>query len=150
MLLTFTPYKNMSRRHIVICVVAIVMIIPFPTIIAPIWKVRVINIEGSVCPNKEVWQGWAHYSVQLFGIGGDTETRLTDNEGYVEFPKRTIWSPLSWRILAGTIAHVLTIAHGSEGPHASLHTDRLKDVAWISYEPEEPIPDIMVVRSCDK
>jgi hypothetical protein len=68
----------------------------------------------------------------------------------VEFPERTIWAPLIWRGIGSMIANVLTLAHGGAGPHASVYTTGLKDVAWISYKTDKPLPDKMVLHQCSK
>ena len=124
------------------------MIIPFPTTIVPNWRLRVIDVEGRFCSNKEVSEDWAHYSIYI-GLGNhQSEYRSTNEDGFVEFPERTVWAPLIWRIVGSMIANVLTLAHGSAGAHASVYTSGLKDVAWISYKPDKPLPDKMVVHQC--
>ena len=126
----------------------VVMIFPFPTTVVPTWGLKVIEDSGNTCPNKEVTQTWAHYSVYIGSGNFQSEVRLTNEEGYVEFPERTVWAPLIWRIIGSMIANVLTIAHGSAGAHASVYSSGLKDVAWISYKPDKPLADKISVHSC--
>ena len=137
----------MSRRYIIISVI-IAMLIPFPTTIVPTWKLKVVDEQGNICPNKEATQTWAHYSIYIGSGNFQSEDRLTDEEGNVEFPTRTVWAPLFWRIIGTVIANALTIAHGSAGADSSVHSSGIKDVAWISYKPEKPMADKIVVHSC--
>ena len=81
----------MSRRYIIILIV-IVMIFPFPTTIVPAWKLKVVDGRENICPNKEVTQTWAHYSIYIGSGNFQSEDRLTNEEGYVEFPERTVWA----------------------------------------------------------
>jgi hypothetical protein len=137
----------MSRRYIIILIIA-VMILPFPITIVPAWKLKVIDENGNVCPNKEVTQTWAHYSIYIGSGNFQSEDRITNEEGFVEFPKRTVWAPLIWRIIGTIVAKALTMAHGSEGADSSVYSRGIKDVAWISYKPDTPLADKIVVRSC--
>lgn len=140
--------SNISYKKNLLIVIIAVLIIPFPTTIVPAWKLKVIDDKGKICPKKEVTQTWAHYSVCV-GLGCfQSEDKITNAEGNVEFPKRTIWAPLIWRILGSLIANALTIAHGSAGVASSVHTRGLKDVAWLSYKPNEQLPKKMIVESC--
>ncbi len=138
----------MSRRLTITLLIIVAMIVPFPTTVVPIWRLKVVDVNGNFCPNKEVDESWKHYSIELGGGGGGNDTRLTDDEGYVEFPERTIWAPLIWRIIGAIIANALLIAHGGAGVHANVYSSGLKDVAWISYKPDKPLPDKIVVHSC--
>ena len=138
----------MSRRSIIIIAIIIIMIVPFPTTIVPSWRLQVVEDSGKFCPNKEVTETWAHYSIYIGSGGFSSQTLLTDNEGYVDFPGRTVWAPLVWRIVGAVIANALSLAHGSVGPHASVYTTGLKDVAWISFKPNEPLPEKMIVSQC--
>lgn len=124
------------------------MLIPFPTTIVPTWKLKVVDEQNNICPNKEVTQTWAHYSIYIGSGNSQSEDRLTDEEGNIEFPTRTVWSPLIWRIIGAVIANALTIAHGSAGADSSVYSSGIKDVAWISYKPEKPLSDKIVVHSC--
>ena len=138
----------MSPRKILLVVFILVLLFPFPTTIVPTWKLKVVEENGNICPNKEVTETWAHYSIYIGSGNSQSENRFTDREGYVEFPKRTVWSPLIWRIIGAVIANALTIAHGSAGPHSSIYSSGIKDVAWISYESDKPLVDKIVVHSC--
>jgi hypothetical protein len=123
------------------------MLIPFTTTVVPVWKLRVINLEGNFCPRSQVNQGWGHYSLELEDIGG-SDIRFTDDEGYVEFPERTIKANLIWRILAPTIAFIMQIAHGSFGIKGYVFSTGMIDGPFINYKPGKPIPDKIIVDRC--
>lgn len=78
----------------------------------PEWRLRVIDQNGQPFAGEEVREIWQHYSLESDGHRDD---RLTDENGYVVFPARRIWSPLLWRIVSTSLATVWTIAHGSMG-----------------------------------
>lgn len=139
-------HKFVSPRSIILTVALLILFIPFPTLIVPNWKVQAIDVDGNVCPDQEVTETWAHYSIYI-GLGNfQSEARRTNNEGYVEFPERKVWAPLIWRAI-GSIANILTLAHGSAGPDASIYTIGLKDKAWIDYQ-SSGLVDKMVVHKC--
>jgi hypothetical protein len=136
----------MSYRSIIIIVLAILLFTPFPTVIVPKWGLRVFDVNRNVCANKEVTQTWAHYSIYIVG-DFQSEHRRTNGEGYVEFPERKIWAPIILRVVSAVIANIMTVAHGSTGPDASVYTHGLKDKAWIDYE-TSGLVDNMVAEKC--
>jgi hypothetical protein len=137
----------MSDRTINIIAALVILFIPFPSLIVPNWRFRVVDVNGNICANRRVTESWAHYSIYIDDGNSQTENRQTNGEGYVEFPARKVWAPLIWRVIGSVIAHVLIFAHGSAGPNASIWATGLKDKAWIDYE-SEGLVDKMVVHQC--
>jgi hypothetical protein len=142
----------LRHKPIIICLVFIVavvgMFVSFTTTVVPVWKLRVIDINGTPCPNSQVNQGWGHYSLELESPIGGSEYRLTDSNGYVEFPERTIKATLFWRIIGPIIAFVMQFAHGSFGISGNVFTTGMVDGPWINYKPAKPLPDTIVVDRC--
>ncbi len=137
----------MSDRSLIIIAVVVILFIPFPTLIVPSWQLRLTDVNGNICPNKEVTESWAHYSIYIGGGNHQTEVRRTNDEGSVEFPARKVWAPLIWRVIGTVVAHVLIIAHGSAGPTAKVWSTGLKDTVWIDYK-SDGLVDNMVVEQC--
>ncbi|MBA2737358.1 MAG: hypothetical protein H0U50_11305 [Pyrinomonadaceae bacterium] len=144
----------MPRRYlIIICIVILICIpvlfIPFTTTVVPTWKLRVIDTDGNSCANKQVNQGWGHYSLEIEGDIGGSEYRFTDSEGYVEFHERTIRASLIWRVVAPGIAFLQAIiAHGSMGISGYVFSTGMKDGPFINYKPGKPLPEKIIVDRC--
>jgi hypothetical protein len=140
----------MSRKRAVIIILAAVLFIPFPTVVVPTWKVRSVDTAGNSCANQRVDTSWGHYTINVLGNAFNYESKQTDSDGYVEFPTRTIWSPLIWRLISPLLASVVYAMHGGSGIHATIDTDDKADTtrAWISWRPGEPLPTEILVNAC--
>jgi len=110
----------MSRRKILLLVFILVLLFPFPTTVVPEWKVRVADQNGKPFVGESVMQSWKHYSLDWSGCCDNTETRTTDENGVVIFPKRTIWAGLLRRLIFPMWAEVMSLAHGSTGIHSYI------------------------------
>lgn len=140
----------MSRRRIIVVILLTLLVIPFPTIVVPTWRMRIVDTFGNPCKDREVTTTWAHYTISVLGNGFHSGQQNTDGDGYVEFPTRTIWAPMIWRLIAPVLAYPLTLAHGSVGVYATIDTDEKVDrsKAWISWRPGEPLPQEIIVEPC--
>ena len=141
------PSKSHYLKAPLICAVIILLVYPFESVVVPAWRLRVVDLEGNPCPDKQVNQGWKHYSLEL-GAGDYGEYKFTDGEGYIVFPERTVRASLIRRIFAPVIAHILTIAHGSTGISGYVFASGIKGAPWLSYKPGEPLPDTIIVERC--
>ena len=110
------PERVHKRRLQVLAMVVgisliIVLLLPFKeVVVAPRWKLRVVNDSGAPQSNVQVRQTWQDYS---FG-GSDEETRFSDSEGYVTFEK------VSFRVnVLSIILATLRDSVRSLNPHAS-------------------------------
>ena len=104
----------MSRKlkwGIVLAVVALLMFYPFETTVAPEQRVLVVSSEMHPIQGIIVRQSWQNYSLER---EGHEEELLTDENGRVTLPKRTIRANLLRRILGPFIS----IA--GQGVHASF------------------------------
>jgi hypothetical protein len=70
--------------------------IPFPSVTVPEWRVQFVDRKGRPFTGLKVEQTWQNYSTET---SDHKESRRTDAQGYVSFPKRTNWAPLAIRIL---------------------------------------------------
>ncbi|HMO80938.1 MAG TPA: hypothetical protein PKD24_09110 [Pyrinomonadaceae bacterium] len=120
---------------------------PYESVIAPEWRVRVIDVEGTECQRMPVMERWGHYSLFLTG-NTDSADAITDERGYVIFPERRMRASGVRRLIMPFITKALTMAHGSHGVHASVHVNGLTDVAWLSYRGELPLPETAKVQRC--
>ncbi|MEO6588625.1 MAG: hypothetical protein ABIP06_04800 [Pyrinomonadaceae bacterium] len=143
----------MSRRYLIIVCIAILIVctlfIPFTTTVVPSWKLKITDINGTPCVNKQVNQGWGHYSLEIGDNHGGSEYKFTDENGYVEFSERNIKASLIWRIVAPIIAVLQAIvAHGSVGVSGYVFSTGMQDGPFINYKPGKPLPDKIIVDRC--
>ncbi len=131
----------------IVCFIVILAVFPLESTVIPKWRLQVIDVSGTRCANMRVTQSWGHYSLYVGG-NDQTDDRLTDANGNVESPQRTVRAGLARRLVVPVITHVLVIMHGSVGPSGAVWASGIKDVAWLSYAPGKPLPDTMRVDKC--
>jgi hypothetical protein len=140
-----------TKRYLIIaaivCFVIILAVFPLETTVVPKWRLQVVDVSGTPCANMRVTESWGHYSLYIGG-NDQTDDRITDSNGTVEFAKRTVRAGLARRLVVPVFAHVLVIAHGSVGPSGAVWASGIKDVAWLSYASGKPLPDKMRVEKC--
>lgn len=110
---------------------------------------RVVDDEGVPYVNQRVLEVWRHYSLELDG-GGDEEERWTDNDGRVEFPRRTIRMSFSARTARSAFAELNRFLHGSAGVHAYLMASGPVKTISLYYEPDKTPPDKLVLPRHEK
>jgi hypothetical protein len=106
------------RSRLIFFGCVMVLLIPFPTTVVPEWRLRLVDEQGKPRAGVQVTQVWKHYSLEWGGCCDNEEERWTDGNGFVVFPRRTIWAGLLRRIVFPIWARVLTLAHGGSGIHA--------------------------------
>jgi hypothetical protein len=127
---------------LLIACLGVLLAYPFQSTVVPEWKIRIVDETGKPVPNVVVREQWRDHSVEFHG---HNEERITDSEGYVFFPRRTVRAPLMFRVVGSTLA-TLNV-HGESGPKASTLvlgsylTSRDSD-----YSPDKPLPEVIVVR----
>lgn len=132
---------------VALCILIGVAIYPFESMVVPTWRVKVIDTNGAPCESMAVTEMWGHYSLFLRGDFQSADD-LTDREGIVEFPERRVRAIGIRRVVMPVVTRALTIAHGSTGPDGAVSTSGLKDVAWLSYKENAPLPDTARVEKC--
>jgi hypothetical protein len=131
----------------VICLLMFVLFVPIETTVLPPWRLRVVDVNGVACSQMRVNQSWGHYRLYVGG-NRSSDNRSTDMNGYVQFPQRTIRASLLRRIVMPVLTRVATIMHGGWKIDGTVWAAGIKDVAWLSYRPETPLPSEMRVEKC--
>ena len=131
----------------IVCGIIVVMLFPIPSTVVPQWRLRVIDVNGTACPNMRVTQSWGHYVLFTDG-NSSSDDRLTDANGYVQFPKRTVRASVARRLIMRMVTRVATIMHGGWSVSSAVWASGIKDVAWLDYAPNKPLPDKMRVERC--
>ena len=123
--------KN-SWRAILLLVLAVVLLYPFESMVAPARNVLVITEDSRAVQGAKVRQIWQNYSIETTGHEEDS---FTGEDGRVSFPRRTIRATLLWRGYR-VLANVLTQGvHASFGPRS--------DILYLTTEGEKPTSTIV-------
>jgi hypothetical protein len=130
-----------------VCILLFVLFIPIETKLLPQWKLEVTDLSGVACSKMRVTETWGHYRLYLDG-NYSREDRITDTNGYVQFPERTVRASLARRIVMPIITRITNIMHGGWRVEGAVWADGIKDVAWLSYQPGTAPPDKMRVEKC--
>lgn len=141
----------MTKRQLliagIICFVILTIVIPIETTIIPKWRLQVVDVDGVACPSMRVTQQWGHYRLYVGG-NDSSEDRHTDLNGYVEFPARSVRAGLLRRTTVPIVTRITTIMHGGWDISGAVWASGIKDVAWLSYHSDKPLPDKMRVEEC--
>lgn len=132
---------------IALCILIGLAIYPFESTVVPAWRVKVVDVNEAVCENMPVTEMWGHYSLFLSGDFQSADD-TTNRDGFVEFPERRVRAIGIRRLVMPFVTKALTIAHGSTGVSGAVSTSGLKDVAWLSYKGDLPLPDTARVEKC--
>lgn len=138
--------KAPERKKILLAlslVLVVLVIYPFESTVVPQWKIRLVDESGNSVVGVGVNEGWRHYSVE---IRRHEESLITDDEGYVTFPRRTVRAGVLIRAVGGMITALNP--HGSSGPHA--FADVMGSYSGTAdYSPDKPLPTTIIVgRLC--
>ena len=108
---------NIRRRRLItlllVGVVTTVALYPWKTTVVPEWRVRIVDHSGSPLGHAAVREVWHHSSLES---GSHQQDLVTDKDGYVTFPERTIRAPLALRVLGSMVTKLNP--HGSSDPFA--------------------------------
>jgi hypothetical protein len=139
----------LPRRYTILLLSAVVLLTPYSTTVVPEWKVRVLGPDGKPAAGVLVRQAWKNYSLEL-DVGENFDERLSDENGYAVFPRKTITKGPLHRGVLMFVTGLLTLAHGSTGIHASVWAVTNKcSSTFIDYHPSRPLPDTLVLSCAD-
>jgi hypothetical protein len=120
------------------------LLYPFETTVIPEWRVRVVDERESPLPGTVVIEYWSHTSYE----SGDHQAEsVTDSEGFVTFPSRTIRASLIKR--GGVpLLNRLNVHGVDRGPHGYLvvRSDMNSTTDNSDYLPGRPLPRQIVLR----
>jgi hypothetical protein len=137
----------MSRRRLIIVLVALILLIPYKTTIVPEWKIRAVDKQGKPIPHARFRQGWDNDSYGIHGM----EVREGDDNGYVVLPERSFYAPLIYRIPGSALAYLMLLAHGGVGNDASLNAGNDKcSSELLNYKQIKSLPNEIVIACSDE
>lgn len=122
----------------------LLLLYPFKTTVVPEWRVRIVDEAGNPLRTTRVREVWKHYTIES---ASHAAVLITDGDGYVAFPRRTVRGSLLVRI-GWPIVNVLNV-HASYGPSAGVYVldypaDFLEDNN--NYFPGQPLPTQVVLK----
>ena len=92
-------------------------LIPFPSLIAPDWRITVVDEAHKPVKGALVRESYTNYSIEAEGHERDA---FTDGSGVVSFPARRIHGSLLQRVF-GTVRAAMGGVHANFGPSAYVN-----------------------------
>lgn len=134
-----------------VAVVVLVLVLfaglyPYKTTVVPAWKLRIVDEKGKPYAYMTATQAWKDYSLEI-EAGQNLDTRSTNTDGYVEFPKREIRASVLKRVSLTLWSALMTLAHGSTGVKAYIHVSGPRGYGEVNYERGKPVPTQLVLPS---
>jgi hypothetical protein len=128
-------------------VIAMILLYPFETTVVPEWKTRIVDEVGNPMRMTGVREVWRHYTIESTSHEEDS---ITDNDGYVTFPRRMVRGSLLGRV-GKRLLNVFNV-HATFGPHAYLvvlHGPSLPD-SFVTindtYTAGQPLPTQVILK----
>lgn len=139
--------RNLKRRKailvVLLAIVSVVALYPLKTTVVPEWRVRIVDESGAPLKSTAVREVWQHYDIESKGHRQDF---ITDNQGYVTFPERTVRGALAVRVIRRMITFIFP--HQSSGPDAFVVILAPDYDSWSNNSalPGQPLPKEIVVK----
>ncbi len=143
--------NKVKRKRILrwsIGIFVVLLLIPFPTRLAPDFTVRFLGRDGRSVPGMEVRQTCTHYTYESIRnhCAGEWDTApVTNVNGEVHFNAQYVWFGTASRAIRSVFSHILLIAHGGVGRDVTLFTsgnDSGLNSYVISIDPDNPPSEI--------
>lgn len=126
--------------------VLVLLVYPFESVVAPEWKLRVLDDAGAPVVRINVTEHWQHY---LLETTGHEERMRTGDDGMVAFPSRSLRASLVRR---GVAAVGNLWRHGRKArfsPHVAVvvwGSPQHATAAMIYHQDTQPPTEIVVAR----
>lgn len=120
------------------------LLFPYESTVVPEWRVRAVNDQRAPLMNVTVTQYWRHMTIEPDDHRADA---MTDNQGYVTFPRRTVRGSLLRRVFE-SLRNRLDLHGTDSGPHSYLIVsgDMNSTTDNSDYRPGKPLPQEIVRR----
>jgi hypothetical protein len=140
-------FKSHRRLTVPLLIAFIIAgFIPFETSVVPLWKIKVVDSSGNPLGGIGVRQVWQDYSTESSSHEQDL---ITDSNGYVIFPARSVKAGLLRRLVY-PIINLLSGAHASWGASSwviVLVKDASKESGSARWSSDESLPEVIMVKS---
>ena len=119
-------------------------------LVAPEWKIVVVDLSGRPVEGVEVEQEWCHYTLET-NLGSlifwwfQRETKTTNKEGIVSFEQRVFWANRLWE-RAGELFNRLTLGiHAGYGPSSFVWARKGCSLGSLVYTPRFGLENTLVL-----
>ncbi len=132
-------------KKLLLGIVLAVVLIPYPTMSIPEWRIRVVDKNMIPVKNVVVFQTWSHGSL----LGESKDTLISNDEGYVIFPERNLFLPIIIRIPLRflQLLNNLLMPHGSQiDGHAMVGSPEVGGISWLSYYGKGDLKETLVIN----
>jgi hypothetical protein len=141
----FTSRFKTELKGLALVLIVVVMIFPFETPVVPAWKIQVVDEAEHPISRIGIRQSWQNYSIES---REHREDSITDDNGYVTFPARTVRASLLTRLIH-PISNLRAGPHASWGSYSDVlvlvyDENKLGDALWSE---GNPLPEQAVVRT---
>ena len=94
--------ERLKKRRLLIgmCIAGLVVLFPFPTETVPAWTVQFVDEAGAPWKNITVEQIWRNPRLEF---RENRQSLVTDENGYVRFPRRTTRASLIVRVIGPAV-----------------------------------------------
>ena len=135
---------KMPRKRILIssAILAVVVLFPWKSTIAPDLSVRVFDEAGNPASDVVVRQDWEYFSI---GSQKHKEHSKTDENGYATFPKRSVRTNLLSKMLS-TGLEVSTAGHYDVDAHVMIWAYGNDPHVWSFVNYQEDGPTSLEIR----
>ena len=138
--------RRRAKKIVLIAVFALFFVIvlyPWKTTVVPEWRVKIIEQSGAPVRDTAVREVWHHSSLES---ASHQEELITDKDGYVTFPRRTIRVPLVVRAFRPMVNALNP--HGSSGPFAVVIVLPVEYDTWSNnaFLRGKPLPKEIIVK----
>jgi hypothetical protein len=119
----------------------VLMLCPWPTVLAPAWDLTVVDESGEPVPHIRARQQWFDATAM-----GDEIDKIahTDREGRVSFPRRVAWASTAERLVR--FGMVVDLDHFSIMDASVYVWDVGYKTGVATYLHGEPLPTLIVMR----
>lgn len=137
----------MGKKAILISVLAIILFfIPFNTTLVPEWKLQVVNENDIPYKGKLVRQFCKSYTLGISPCDNSGNAmQLTDENGYVVFPKREIRLAIISRLVRSVFNFIMLFAHGSYGVTVDVDSSGPQGYKRLEYISGQSLPEKLVL-----
>ncbi len=126
----------------------VLLLIPFPTLLAPDFTIRFVDKYGNPVAGMKVRQTCTHYTYESIANHCADEwdnAPVTNANGEVHFDAKYVWFGAASRAVRSVFSQIMLIAHGSVGRSVTLFTsgnDSGLSSHVISVDPDAPPREI--------
>ena len=133
--------KNPQIGFVILLVVAVYLLFPFPQTIAPEWTVTTLDAEWRPLANITVREVWQQYSIEE---ESHEEDRVTDAHGRVQLPRRVQGISVARRWIGCLSQLARHGVHASCGANSYLVVfgNGVDTMDWANPEEEEGLPGL--------